>query len=193
MEDPPFTAEFLCEAYAQGFFPMPHPQTGEILWYHPDPRTIIPLDAFHVSRSLRQTLAHAAFEVRIDSAFTDVMKACADRPDTWITDQFIAVYTEMHQAGDAHSVEVWQNDQLVGGVYGVSLAGGFFGESMFHTVTDMSKVALFHLVKRMKERGMTLLEVQFLTPHLKSLGAQEISRAAYLKLLAHALTQPVTF
>ncbi len=193
MEEPPFTAAFLREAYAQGFFPMPHPESGEILWFHPEPRTVIPLNAFHVSRSLAKTLAKGGFELRINSDFAGVMKACADRPDTWITDQFIGVYSEMNQAGAAHSVEVWRDDQLIGGVYGVSLAGGFFAESMFHKVTDMSKVALFHLVERMKARGMTLLECQFLTPHLKSLGAIEIPRAQYMKRLEKALAQPVSF
>ncbi len=173
MDEPPFTAEFLREAYAQGFFPMPHPESGEILWFHPEPRTIIPLEDFHVSRSLAKTLAKGGFEFRINSDFAGVMKACADRPDTWITNQFVEVYSEMNRLGDAHAVEVWRDDQLIGGVYGVSLAGGFFAESMFHKVTDMSKVALFHLVERMKAKGMTLLECQFMTPHLKSLGAKE--------------------
>jgi leucyl/phenylalanyl-tRNA--protein transferase len=193
MEEPPFTAELLREAYARGFFPMPHPDSGEILWFHPDPRTIIPLEDFHVSRSLRRTLRRGRFEIRVNSAFQAVMKACAERDETWITDQFIEAYTALHEAGDAHSVEVWQEDQLVGGVYGVSLAGAFFAESMFHRVTDMSKVALFHLVERMQAKGLTLLEVQFMTPHLASLGAKEISREAYLKLLGRALSKPVTF
>lgn len=193
MEEPPFTAAFLREAYAQGFFPMPHPDTGEILWFHPEPRTILPLDGFHVSRSLHRTLRKGDFEIRVDHDFAGVMKACADRAETWITNQFIDVYSEMHEAGDAHSLEVWRNDQLIGGVYGVSLGGAFFAESMFHRVTDMSKVALFHLVERMKGRGMTLLETQFMTPHLKSLGAVEISRARYMKRLGEALRVPVTF
>ncbi len=193
MEEPPFTADFLREAYARGFFPMPHPETNEILWFHPEPRTVMPLDGFHASRSLQRTLKKASFEIRVNSDFAGVMKACADRPDTWITNQFIDVYTQMHDAGDAHSLEVWQDDQMVGGVYGVSLGGAFFAESMFHKVTDMSKVALFHLVERMKGRGMTLLEVQFMTPHLKSLGAVEIPRAQYMRRLAKALRLPVTF
>lgn len=193
MEEPPFTAEFLREAYARGFFPMPHPDTGEILWFHPEPRAVIPLDGFHVSRSLRKTLRAGGFEVRVNSDFQGVMKACADRPDTWITNQFIDVYTQMHANGDAHSLEVWVNDQLVGGVYGVSIAGGFFAESMFHKQTDMSKVALFHLIERMKERGMTLLEVQFMTEHLASLGAKTITRATYMRRLAKALALDVTF
>ncbi len=193
METPPFTADFLRDAYSQGFFPMPHPETGEILWFHPEPRAILPLDGLHVSRSLRRTLKRVPFEITVNRDFAAVMKACAGRPETWITDQFVDVYTELHEQGDAHSLEVWLNDQLVGGVYGVSLHGAFFGESMFHTVTDASKVAVYHLVERLKSRGMTLLEVQFMTEHLATLGAVTVSRAAYMKRLEKALASPARF
>ena len=192
-EEPPFTPDLLRAAYAQGFFPMPHPQTGEILWFNPDPRAVIPLDGFHVSRSLRRTLRRVPFEVTFDRDFHGVMAACADREETWITQDFMDSYGDLHRQGDAHSVEVWLGGRLVGGAYGVSLAGGFFAESMFHRVTDASKVALYHLVERLRARGMTLLEVQFMTDHLASLGAVLVPRAEYLRRLRQALRQPVRF
>jgi leucyl/phenylalanyl-tRNA--protein transferase len=193
MTEPPFTAALLRQAYAHGFFPMPHPDTGEILWFNPDPRAIIPLDGFHVSRSLARTLKRAPFTVTADQGFADVMTACGERQETWITDDFKRVYGELHQSGDAHSVEVRQGDELVGGVYGVTCGGAFFAESMFHRVTDASKVALYHLVERLKAGGFALLEVQFLTPHLKSLGAIEIPRAEYLRRLAKAVKLKAQF
>lgn len=193
MEEVPFTPELLRLAYAQGYFPMPHPDTGEILWFSPDPRAVIPLDGFHVSRSLAKTLKRQAFEVTVDLDFAGVMTACADRDETWITPAFHEAYGKLHEQGHAHSVEVWQGGALVGGTYGVSIAGAFFAESKFHRVTDASKVALHHLVSRMRERGMALLEVQFLTPHLASLGAVEISKSRYLKRLKAALELPVSF
>lgn len=193
IEEPPFSPDLLRLAYRQGYFPMPHPDTGEILWFHPDPRAVLPLERFHVSRSLARTLRNGAFEVTVNKDFGAVMRRCADRPETWITDDFFTAYGELHQAGDAHSVEVWQDGVLVGGVYGVSFAGAFFAESMFHTVTDASKVALKHLVDRMRIRGMSLLEVQFITPHLTSLGAIQVPRTDYLKSLRNALRTSARF
>lgn len=172
---------------------MPHPDTGEILWFNPDPRAIIPLDGFHVSKSLARTLRKGTYTTTINTAFREVMRGCASRDETWITDEFIDVYGAMHDLGLAHSVEVWHDRHLVGGTYGVSLGGAFFAESMFHSEKDASKVALHRLVEHMKSRGMTLLEVQFLTPHLKSLGAVEIRKDVYLKLLAQALAQRERF
>lgn len=172
---------------------MPDPGSGEIGWYRPDPRAIIPLDGFHVSRSLRRTLKKNIFTTTSDRAFTDVMRACSARPDTWITEEFINTYTELYRRGFAHSIEVWQDDILVGGVYGVSINGAFFAESMFHRATDASKVALKFLVEHMKKQKMILLEVQFLTPHLKSLGAIEIADESYIDKLELALASKYGF
>lgn len=185
--------QFLRMAYAQGYFPMPHPETGEILWFRPDPRAILPLDGFHASHSLRRTLRRRDFEVSYDKAFREVMLACADRDDTWITPEFVEGYCGLHSENSAHSVEVWRDGSLVGGVYGVSIGGAFFAESMFHRETDMSKVALYHLVRHLKEKGFALLEVQFLTEHLTSLGAVEITDRKYQSLLAKALPIPASF
>jgi leucyl/phenylalanyl-tRNA--protein transferase len=171
---------------------MPHPDTGEIVWLSPHPRAVIPLDGFHVSRSLRREMSLSGFSVSLDQEFRSVMTACAGRAETWITPQFMDTYGALHDDSGAHSVEVWRDGKLVGGTYGVALGGAFFAESMFHTVTGASKVALHALVNRMRERGMTLLEVQFLTPHLRSLGAVEIPREEYLRRLRAALRRPVS-
>lgn len=189
----PLSPQLLIYAYSNGYFPMPDPGTGQVGWFRPDPRAIIPLDGFHASRSLMRKVKKNVFSVTIDQAFTDIMKACAARPGTWITPEFISAYTELFRRGYAHSVEVWHGKNLAGGLYGVSLSGAFFAESMFHTETDASKLALLHLVDRMKARGMSLLEVQFLTPHLASLGAIEVSDEVYLKLLQQALASASRF
>ncbi len=175
-------------AYSQGYFPMPDPHTGEILWFSPDPRAIFPLDGFHCSRSLRRRLRQRDFAVTYDQDFLGVIGACANRPETWITEEFIAAYTRMHQLDMAHSVEVWRDKELVGGVYGVHLAGAFFAESMFHTATDASKVALYYLVERLRRHHFQLLEVQFMTPHLASLGAVAVSAQDYRGLLRRAMS-----
>lgn len=193
MAAPELTTDLLRVAYGNGYFPMPHPDTGEIMWLSPDPRAIIPLDGFHTSRSLLRTLKKVPFTYSIDQAFSDVMQACGSRKETWITPQFHTAYGQLHHEGSAHSVEVWLEGKLVGGVYGVSLAGAFFAESMFHKVTDASKAALRYLVEHMNERGMRLLEVQFMTSHLKSLGAVDIPRRQYLIRLKQALATPASF
>lgn len=193
MSDKSLHPELLRMAYAQGYFPMPDPRSGEMLWFHPDPRAILPLAGFHVSRSLARRLKKNSFEFTINRAFAAVMEACADRPETWINQEFLEAYQQLHAEGDAHSVEVWQDGQLVGGTYGVSLGGAFFAESMFHRQTDASKIALYHLTRHMQQRGMSLLEVQFLTPHLASLGAITVSRAQYMRLLQAAIQQDVSF
>lgn len=172
---------------------MPEHITNEIMWLSPDPRAVFPLDGFHLSRSLARTLKKTPFEYSINKAFTDVMRACANRPETWINQEFIDVYTQLHHEGDAHSVEVWLDGKLAGGLYGVSFKGGFFAESMFHSVTGASKAAINFLIGHMKDRGMSLLEVQFMTPHLKSLGAVQLSRRQYLIKLKQALAADVTF
>ena len=192
--------ELLLAAYAQGIFPMAHEELdGEIYWYAPDPRAIIPLDAFHASRRLRQRVRSGEYEVRVNTCFERVMQECAAPRgvdgQTWISAGLIEVYTHLHHMGVAHSVETWsaEDGELVGGLYGVALGGLFAGESMFHRRTDASKVALVALVERMKAQGMTLLDIQFMTPHLATFGATEIPRAEYEARLAEALRLPVNF
>jgi leucyl/phenylalanyl-tRNA--protein transferase len=182
------TPEGVLLAYAHGIFPMADERSGEILWFRPDPRAIIPLDGFHVSRSLARTIKRATFEIRLDSDFEGVMRNCADRPEgTWISERFVEVYAALHRAGKAHSVEAWREGRLVGGVYGLALGGAFMAESMFHRETDASKVALAALCSRLRDRGFVLLDVQYVTPHLESLGAVEITRGDYERRLAEAL------
>lgn len=166
---------------------------GDISWYSPDPRAIIPLNAFRVSRSLRRVMRNRFFETRVDTAFHDVIRGCAARDDTWISDEIINTYVELNKKGFAHSVESWREGELVGGLYGVSLSGAFFGESMFSLVSNASKIALIHLVCVLKERGFRLLDTQFINNHLKQFGAIEVSRHLYLKMLAEALESKVQF
>jgi leucyl/phenylalanyl-tRNA--protein transferase len=187
------TTELLISAYANGYFPMPHPETEEICWFHPDPRAVIPLDSFHVSRTLLRTMKRKNFRVSVDEDFEGVIDACADRKETWINEEIRSAFVALYREGHGHSVEVWEDDRLVGGTYGIAIRGAFFAESMFHKETDASKVALLGLVNHMKARGMTLLEVQFLTPHLASLGAVEISSDDYMERLRMALKRIVSF
>ncbi len=172
-------------------------EDGTVYWYDPDPRTIIPLDGFHVSHSLARRLRRGGFAVRYDTAFRQVMAGCAEpapgREETWISEEFIDVYSQLYEAGFAHSVETWMESELVGGVYGVSIGGLFAGESMFSRRTDASKIALAHLVERLKQKGFTLFDVQFTTEHLKRFGAVEIPRSQYKERLARALTLDVRF
>ncbi len=174
-------SELLLAAYSAGYFPMADSRDGEIHWYSPDPRAIIPLDTFKISRSLKQTIKKNIFEIRIDHSFEDVIRNCAKRDDTWISEEIVQSYLELHRLGYAHSVESWQNNKLVGGLYGVALVGAFFGESMFSLIKDASKVALVVLVERLKQKGFKLLDTQYITPHLKKFGAVEISRDEYLQ------------
>ncbi|MCW9032789.1 MAG: leucyl/phenylalanyl-tRNA--protein transferase [Rhodospirillales bacterium] len=195
---PNMTPELLLHAYASGVFPMAESRDDDSLyWVDPDERGIIPLDGLRISRSLRKTIRKGVFEVRCDTAFEEVVRGCAeateDRKDTWINSEIFELYSKLFQMGFAHSIECWVYDELVGGLYGVSLQGAFFGESMFSRMTDASKVALIHLVSRLKISGFSLLDTQFVTDHLVSLGAQEISRDEYLKQLSKALNQNVTF
>jgi len=185
--------EFLCTAYCNGYFPMADQKTGEIGWYSPDPRTIFELDTFHVPRSLKLTLKKKSFDIRINKRFEEVMRACAKREETWISEAIIESYVQLHHAGIAHSVETWKDGILVGGLYGVAIRGAFFGESMFSKMKDASKVALVHLVMRLREKGYTLLDTQFTTPHLQRFGAREIPRAEYLLRLEEALTMTCSF
>lgn len=179
--------------YRNGIFPMAEPQTGEIYLFNPDPRCIIQLDEFHMSSSLEKIIRSGKFEVRFNTAFEDVMRACAKRDETWISEDIIESYCALHREGSGCSVECWRNDRLVGGLYGVSLGGAFFGESMFHTERDASKVALAALVSRMKQRNMILLDTQYSTPHLARFGAKEISQSEYLRRLTKALKIQTTF
>lgn len=181
-------------AYRHGIFPMADERSDEVLWFRPDPRAIIPLDGFHMSHSLTRTIRRGLFEIRIDTDFEGVMRGCADRREgSWISDRFVEVYGALHRAGKAHSVETWRAGELVGGTYGVALGGAFMAESKFHRVTDASKVALAALVERLRERRFTLLDVQYVTPHLESLGAVEITRREYEGRLAGALALPCRF
>lgn len=184
------TPAVLLAAYAQGIFPMAHPG-GQIDWYSPDPRAILPLDSLHISASLMRKIRRANYAIRYDTAFREVISACAavgpGREITWINDEIIDAYVRLHHLGFAHSVEVWMDDELVGGLYGVGLRGLFAGESMFSRVRDSSKIALYYLVKRLRKCGYTLLDVQFQTPHLERLGAIELPRYQYLRLLRNAM------
>jgi len=191
-------SDLLLAAYASGWFPMADDE-GTISWYSPDPRGILPLDTFHVPARLARTLRRSPFQVAINRAFAEVMRACAeaDRDEddggTWISGEIIDSYSELHALGYAHSVEVRDGDRLVGGLYGVALGGAFFGESMFHTATDASKIALVALVERLRARGFTLLDTQWVTPHLQQFGAVEIPRPQYLKRLEACLPMGVAF
>ena len=186
------TPEALLNAYAVGIFPMAERRDDpELYWIDPERRGILPLDAFHVPRRLRRTLRRAPFEIRVDSAFRDVVAGCAApsaaRPDSWINDEIRTAYGALFDMGYAHSVECWQDDGLVGGLYGVAINGAFFGESMFSRVEDASKVALVHLVARMILGGFQLLDTQFVTAHLARFGAIEIPREEYRRRLRAAL------
>ncbi len=189
--------ETLLSAYAQGAFPMTD-RDGVTRWYSADPRGIIPLEpgGFHIPGTLRQLLKKnpPAFEVRFDTAFEQVMRCCMQqRDDTWISDQLVRAYVRLHHMGFAHSVETWRNGELVGGLYGVSLGAAFFGESMFHHATDASKVALVHLVNRLREREYELLDSQATTQHLRRFGCIDIPADDYLKRLDQALHKSRSF
>lgn len=172
-------------------------EDGTLYWYDPDPRAILPLDRFHVPRSLARTIRQGGFEVRYDTAFREVITACAEptpgRESTWISPEIIKSYYRLHKVGFAHSVETWVDGQLVGGLYGVTVRGLFAGESMFSRATDASKIALVYLVERLRRRGFVLLDIQFMTEHLRRFGAIEISRSEYRLRLAHALTVHAQF
>jgi leucyl/phenylalanyl-tRNA--protein transferase len=178
----------LLQGYAMGIFPMADSRdSDEIFWVEPRSRAILPLDGFHLSRSLKRTLRSGKFTVTADRAFAEVVIACADREETWINGDIERAVLSLHRLGHAHSVEVWKDDALVGGLYGISLGRAFFGESMFSRMTDSSKVALAWLVARLKVGGYELLDCQFMTGHLASLGAVAVSRDRYVALLAAAL------
>ena len=190
---PRIAADRLLDMYASGIFPMADGRDGKIMLFSPDPRTIMDPARIVIARSLRRTIRTGQFEIRIDTRFAEVVRACADREETWISEDIIASYLELHARGAAHSVEAWHDGRLAGGLYGVALGGAFFGESMFSWKRDASKVALVALCDRMVARGLVLLDVQYSTPHLLGLGAFEVRREEYLRRLDAALHLPVSF
>ncbi len=193
------SVENLLVAYTQGVFPMAQEdEDWEVYWYQPDPRTILPLDdSFHISKTLAATVRKAPFDIRFSTAFEAVMRKCAeprqDDSGTWISEDLLQAYVELHRAGFAHSVEAFLDDELVGGLYGVTVGGLFAGESMFHRATDASKVCLVHLVERLRMQGYLLHDTQFMTDHLKKFGAQEISAAEYLDRVEVAVLKDCKF
>jgi leucyl/phenylalanyl-tRNA--protein transferase len=192
------TPQILLRAYAAGIFPMADDaHDPEIFWVQPEQRGIIPLDAFHVPKSLARAVRRKPYDIRFDAAFSAVIAACAEatpeRERTWINRTIRELYIQLHEMGHAHSVEAWEDDQLVGGLYGVTLGRAFFGESMFSRKTDASKICLVHLVERLKERGFVLLDTQFTTEHLKRFGAIDVPHEEYEALLAEALTGEAKF
>ncbi|MCK8782565.1 leucyl/phenylalanyl-tRNA--protein transferase [Rhizobium sp. NTR19] len=192
---PAITPDILLRAYSIGLFPMAESADDpEIFWVEPEVRGILPLDSFHVSKSLARTVRRRPFDIRFDTAFDEVIAACAepvpDRPSTWINSTIRRLYGNLHKMGHAHSVEAFEGDELVGGLYGVSLGAAFFGESMFSRRTNASKICLVHLVERLKAHGFILLDTQFTTEHLKTFGAIDIAKDDYLKLLREAVDLP---
>ena len=185
-------AATLVTAYCRGMFPMPINRRGMVGWWSPDPRAVLPLDALTASRSLRRSVRR--YEIRVDTAFDEVIRRCGDprRPHGWISRPIIAAYGRLHRLGIAHSVEAWADDRLVGGLYGVAIGGFFAGESMFHLARDASKVALMHLVGVLVDGGAVLLDVQWNTDHLESLGAIDVPRERYVQLVADAVALPVS-
>ncbi|GLO78030.1 leucyl/phenylalanyl-tRNA--protein transferase [Sulfitobacter pontiacus] len=191
---PDLTPELLLHGYSIGIFPMAeHRDDPEIFWVDPRRRGVFPLDGFHISRSLSRAMRRTRFTITTNTAFNDVVTGCADRADTWINAEIFGLYAQLHRLGHAHALEVWEDDMLVGGVYGVTLGRAFFGESMFSRRDNASKIALACLVDRLNRGGFTLFDTQFLTPHLASLGAQEITRAAYHARLEMALMKTADF
>jgi leucyl/phenylalanyl-tRNA--protein transferase len=189
---PMIAPDVLLQGYRLGIFPMAM-EDGQIEWFSPNPRGVLPLGGLRVPHGLRRVIAKQLFEIRINTAFGQVIRACAAREDTWINGEIIRSYTRLHQLGYAHSVEAWREGELAGGLYGVALGGAFFGESMFHRVTDASKVALCALVERLRDRNFLLLDTQWQTSHLRQFGVVEIQRHHYMRLLARAIAVPCTF
>jgi leucyl/phenylalanyl-tRNA--protein transferase len=192
------TPEVLLRAYQAGIFPMAESADDpELFWVDPKRRGILPLNGFHLSRRLHRVVRQDRFDVRVDSDFAGTVAGCAEatekRPNTWINAEIVRLYTGLHERGAAHSIEAWQDDALVGGLYGVSIGGAFFGESMFSRAADASKVALAHLVALLRLGGFCLLDLQFVTPHLAQFGAIEVPRAQYHRLLADALRYRCVF
>jgi leucyl/phenylalanyl-tRNA---protein transferase len=187
------TSELLLSAYMQGYFPMAESSEGEIYWHSPEPRAIIPLNNIKQPRSLKQTLKKIHYEFRIDTRFREVITACSKRESTWISGEIIEQYTILNEMGFAHSVETWEKNELVGGLYGVTIGSAFFGESMFSLKKDASKAAFYVLAERLINQGFILLDTQYLNPFTEQLGAIEIPREMYLRLLKKAISKPCKF
>ncbi len=183
----------LIAAYCQGVFPMADPETGEVSWFTADPRGILDLDEFHVPQRLQRIIKRQVFSITVNAAFEQVIRSCAQREDSWISEDIVQSYLQLHELGYAHSVEAWKDDTLAGGLYGVSIGGAFFGESMFYRVSNASKVALVLLVERLKERGYVLLDTQMVTRHMEQFGAKYISQPEYLRRLQRALKKNCSF
>jgi leucyl/phenylalanyl-tRNA---protein transferase len=192
------TPQILLKAYAAGVFPMAESAEDPALyWVEPEERGVLPLDGFHVSRSLRKRVKQQSYDIRVDTAFAQVISLCAEhtdvRKETWINKRIISLYSQLHKMGCAHSVEAWQNDELVGGLYGIRIGAAFFGESMFSRATDASKVALVHLVARLRFGGFTLLDAQFVNNHLLQFGAVPVAKKDYQVMLTQALEREGNF
>tara|TARA_B110000977_G_C10874843_1_gene415105 strand:+ start:74 stop:709 length:636 start_codon:yes stop_codon:yes gene_type:complete len=188
------TPTLLLNAYASGVFPMAeHRDDPDVFWVDPQFRGVMPLDNFRISRSLAKTLRRCPFQITLNTAFEQVVTGCADRPETWINDTIFDLYRALHARGDAHAIEIWDGPDLVGGVYGITMGGAFFGESMFSRRRDASKVALAYLVDHLSRCGFVLFDTQFITDHLASLGAIEIPRKAYQAALSQALQVDANF
>lgn len=192
MSELPLTPALIVHAYRQGIFPMAD-EDGHVDWYQPDPRAVFPLDAFHMPKSLAKTIRQGKFDIRVNGDFEGVMRGCAGRDETWISEGIVSAYCELHRFGLAHSVEAWRDGRLVGGLYGVALGGAFMGESMFSRETDASKVCLVHLVERLRARGFILLDSQLPTEHLARFGQTLIPHEAYMRQLERALALPCHF
>lgn len=191
---PSFSPEQLINAYCNGIFPMADAEAGDaIYWYAPDPRAILPVEEFHLPTNLKRLVRQQPFTVATDRDFTAVMCGCADRTTTWISEEIIDVFTALHDLGYAHSVECWQGDTLVGGLYGVALQGAFFGESMFFRKSNASKVALTHLLDMLQRGGYVLHDIQFMTAHMKRFGAFELPRSEFMQRLEKALQVSATW
>ncbi|MCY4303762.1 MAG: leucyl/phenylalanyl-tRNA--protein transferase [Aestuariivita sp.] len=184
----------IINAYSKGIFPMAASRNSdEINWFNPDPRGVLPLNAFRISRSLQRSIKKENYNIKVNECFHGTIDACADRPTTWINNEIKDVYVRLHKMGYAHSLEVWENDHLIGGIYGVALGAVFFGESMFSRRSNASKIALAYLIDRLNQSGFKLFEIQYLTSHLASLGAVEISQSLYYNLLNEALNLKTDF
>ncbi len=190
---PELTAEMVLAAYPRGLFPMAYLEANVITWHRPKVRAVIPLESAHVPRRLARTMARGKYQVTVDAAFHEVMAGCASGRPVWISDDFHRVYGQLHDMGVAHSVEVWSGKELAGGLYGLAMGGAFFAESKFHRSTDASKVALVSLIGRLRARGFALLEVQYLTDHLRQFGAIELPHRAYMTRLREAQALQVSF
>jgi leucyl/phenylalanyl-tRNA--protein transferase len=186
------STDLLLHAYRQSAFPMAM-ETGEIAWFSPDPRAIIPLETFHVPHGLKRVLKRSPFEIRVNTDFRAVIRNCAARGETWINEEIMLSYSNLHQLGHAHSVEAWLEGSLAGGLYGVTLGGAFFGESMYHAVPNASNVALHALVERLRAKGFSLLDTQWITPHLKRFGAIEVPRSTYHRMLVASVERTCRF